>query len=330
MVHCALCISDKSGSYFIYLHTLVVSILSNATKPLHFHIIADETIRAEQRRTLEDLAGARGGRVVFYPPPSIPADVAAKIPPRFGVGSMYRLFLHEIVPCDKLIYLDCDIVVNMDLAELYAIDIESRHMAAVEEPNLTRKDIAQGLQSFPKIPDKYFNSGVLLMNIKKIRELCKDTNILLSTFVEKYDTLAYKDQDVLNGLMAAMDDGVLFIDEKYNYIINTTGRMLESLSELRGKILHYTWTKPLDFFYPATLPFWKYHPWAGSVEELFEKLEGIPPRKELLTCQTALYTRKRTAKFRRYYDLLAYGLLGFIKRRLFPKKYKDLAPKKNF
>ncbi len=167
-------------------------------------------------------------------------------------------------------------------------------------------------------------------NLKKMRELCKDTNILLATFVEKYDSLAYKDQDVLNGLMAAMEDGVLFIDEKYNYIINTTGRMLESLSELRGKILHYTWTKPLDFFYPATLPFWKYHPWTGSVEELFDKLEGIPPRKELLTCQTALYTRKRTAKFRRCYDVLAFGLLGFIKKRLFPQKYKNLGPKKNF
>ena len=164
MIHCALCISDKTGNYFIYLHTLVVSILSNATKPLHFHIIADETIRNEQRRALEALTGMRGGRVAFYPPPSIPEDIAAKIPPRFGVGSMYRLFLHEIVPCDKLIYLDCDIVVNIDLAELYDIDIDNRHMAAVEEPNLTRKDIVQGLQSFPKIPDKYFNSGVLLIN----------------------------------------------------------------------------------------------------------------------------------------------------------------------
>ncbi len=330
MVHCALCINDKSGRYFTYLHTVVISALHNATKPLHFHIIADETIRAEQRRTLEELAEARGGRVVFYPPPSTPEGMAAKIPSRLGIGTMYRLFLQEIVPCDKLVYLDCDIVVNMDLAELYELDLQNHHMAAVEEPNLTRKDIVQGLHAFPRMPEKYFNAGVLLMDLKKIRELCKDGNIFLSTFMEKCDSLAYNDQDVLNGLMAAMDDGVLFIDEKYNYIINTTGRMLESLSELRGKIIHYTWNKPLDFFYPATLPFWKYHPWTGSVEELFEKLEGIPPRKELLTCQTALYTRKRTAKFRRYYDVLAFGLVGFIKKRLFPQKYKNLAPKRNF
>ncbi len=330
MLHCALCISDKNGTYFTYLQTLVASILSKASRPLHLHVIADETIGAGQRRGLEERLAARGGRVDFYSPPGIPAEVAAKIPPRFGVGSIYRLCLHEIVPCDKLIYLDCDIVATLDLAELYDIDISDRLLAAVAEPNLSKKDVARRLRSFSKVPEKYFNSGVLLLNLQKLRQFCKDGNILLSTFVENYDALEYKDQDVLNGLLAGQDGGALFLDEKYNYVINTTGRMLESLQELQGKLIHYTWHKPLQFFYPATLPFWKYHPWTGSSEELFAEMEKIPPRKELLTCQTALYTRKRTAKFRRCHDLLAFGLWGLVKKRLFPKKYKVLALKKGF
>lgn len=330
MIHCALCINDKTGSYFIYLHTVVISILHNASRPVCLHIIADETLGPERRRLLEDMATAQGGRAVFYEAPSIPAEAVDSIQTRFGIGTMYRLFLHELAACDKLIYLDCDMAVNMDIAELYDVDLGEHYLGAVEEPNLTRHDKIQGLGCFPKLPVRYFNAGMLLMNLRKFRELCAKKNILLETFIKNHATLVYNDQDVLNGTLASIEGSVLFLDEKFNYIINSTGRMLESLPELRGKIVHYTLIKPLDSFYPAILPFWKYLPTGGGQTALFEAIERLPPRKELLLCQTALYTKKRAAKFRRYYDLRAFGLLGFIKRRLFPKKYKHMTPRPGF
>ena len=237
---------------------------------------------------------------------------------------MYRLFLHEVAPCDKVIYLDCDITVNMDLAELYDIDLGEHYLAAVEEPNLTHREKFEGLSSFSKQPERYFNAGMLLMNLRKVRELCAGRNVFLDAFIEHHATLTFNDQDLLNGILASIDDSVLFVDEKYNYMINTTGRLLESLQELRGKIIHYLLTKPWDTFYPAGLLFWKYYPLEDGRPrtEIFEKMEQIPTRKEILSCRDALYTRKNAAKFRRYYDLNRYGLLWFIKKRLFPKKYK--------
>lgn len=324
MIHCALCINDRDGNYFIYPHTVVIAILHNASRPVCFHIIADETLPPERRKLLEDLAAARGGKVIFYTAPQVSEEVLSCIRNGLGVGAIYRLFLHEVVPQDKLLYLDCDIAVNMDLAELYDIDLGEHYLAAVEEPNLTYSDKFHGLRGFPKLPDRYFNSGVLLMNLRKFRELCAERNILLDAFVEHDATRVFNDQDVLNGVLASIDDSVMFIDEKYNYMINTSGRMLESLQELRGKIIHYILTKPLNTFYPAALLFWKYCPLSDGQPrtEVFEAMEKIPTRKEIIYCRNALYTRKNAAKFRRYYDLNRYGLLWFIKKRLFPKKYK--------
>jgi lipopolysaccharide biosynthesis glycosyltransferase len=71
-----------------------------------------------------------------------------------------RLFADKIdVLPDKILYLDVDIVCYKDIAELYNIDIEEYHFAAA-------------LDYYGKffINKNYLNSGVLLLNLKKIRE----------------------------------------------------------------------------------------------------------------------------------------------------------------
>ena len=60
---------------------------------------------------------------------------------------------------DKLLYLDIDIMVGKDIKTLYEIDIENYEYAAVREKygsKLIRHD--------------YINAGMLLLNMKKIRE----------------------------------------------------------------------------------------------------------------------------------------------------------------
>jgi lipopolysaccharide biosynthesis glycosyltransferase len=70
-----------------------------------------------------------------------------------------RLFLDLLDVPEKMIYLDADIMVRGNIEELYSIDIQNHEFAAV-------KDIV-GRKFFPK---KYCNSGVLLLNLKKIKE----------------------------------------------------------------------------------------------------------------------------------------------------------------
>lgn len=71
-----------------------------------------------------------------------------------------RLFSDKIKELpDKILYLDCDIVCYKDLKELYNTNIEEYEIGAV--PDFIGRNV---------ISKKYINSGMLLMNLKKIRE----------------------------------------------------------------------------------------------------------------------------------------------------------------
>ena len=91
----------------------------------------------------------------------------------FSVATYYRLFIASLFPkYDKIIYLDCDLVVNGDISELYDIPLGDNILAAAPEQHVQNTpefrrytEIALGID-----PDDYVNAGVLVINLKKFRE----------------------------------------------------------------------------------------------------------------------------------------------------------------
>lgn len=126
----------------------------------------------------------------------------------------FRFYLAEIFRnYNKVIYLDADIIVFKDLALLYETDIEDYYCAAVRDYFVTRyaKNIKKYTGQYPhltferylneilKINDnKYFNAGVLLLNLKKMRE--DDIQAKLWKFTVENSPLEFQDQDVLNSV----------------------------------------------------------------------------------------------------------------------------------
>lgn len=98
-----------------------------------------------------------------------------------------RLFADKIegLP-DKIIYLDVDIMFNGDIGELYDYDINNYELGVVKDRYGTHF-----------IKPKYFNSGVLLMNLNKIRET-ELFNRVLDLCTHK--KMAFPDQSALNKL----------------------------------------------------------------------------------------------------------------------------------
>lgn len=98
--------------------------------------------------------------------------------------TLIRLFA-DIVPNmpDKLLYLDIDIMVNGDISNLYNTNIEQYEYAAVKEKYGSKL-----------IKSDYINAGMLLMNIKKIKETG-----LLKKAREKIQTtkMLFADQDAI-------------------------------------------------------------------------------------------------------------------------------------
>ncbi len=89
-------------------------------------------------------------------------------------STYHRLLIPELLPqtVTKAIYLDCDLLVEGDLARLWELDIGDCYFLAAQD--LNPKFIASPLASCPEIAlkpdDEYFNAGVLIMNLAKLRE----------------------------------------------------------------------------------------------------------------------------------------------------------------
>ena len=166
---------------------------------------------------------------------------------------------------DKGIYIDSDIVVPGDISELYNHELGDNLIGAcadksvVDVPELAKyMEEAVGVNRY-----EYINSGVLLMNLKEMRE--KEFSKKFLTLLNKYhfDCIA-PDQDYLN----AMCNGkILYLDENWD-AMPTDGK--EPLPN--PKLIHYNlFQKPWcydniqyeDYF-------WKYAKKTSYYEQIIE------------------------------------------------------------
>ncbi len=168
---------------------------------------------------------------------------------------------------DKVLYLDADTIVKEDLKKLYSTDISSVYLAAVKDglmyqhPNHI-EEIGLKWRNF------YFNSGVMLLNLKKMR---KDNIEAKSIRYFQTNKEVFGDQDVLN---VVVKDKVTTLSCRYN--INSTffeEKDAEFLSKFyeekiyqtpkenydNSAILHFSGFKPwMPYFtHPFLKPLWQ-------------------------------------------------------------------------
>lgn len=119
----------------------------------------------------------------------------------FSVEVFYRLMIPWLLNCPKAIYLDSDLVVLRDIADLFAVDIGDNLLGAVTDGALLIEyySDAEVKKYYDMLcPDSiltYFNSGVLVFNIPAFRAAFTAEELL--DFAQK-QTYRYVDQDVLN------------------------------------------------------------------------------------------------------------------------------------
>ncbi len=114
----------------------------------------------------------------------------------------YRMFIPSLFPMyDKAIYLDGDLVVLEDISKFFNIDIQNYYVAGINDQIITsNEDFSNYSKNAVGIePSEYFNSGVLLMNLKKFRDDKIEEKFLHLLKTYNFDTLA-PDQDYLNVL----------------------------------------------------------------------------------------------------------------------------------
>ena len=112
-----------------------------------------------------------------------------------------RVFIPRVFPqYDKVIYLDCDIVVKGDISEFYNIDIGDNILGAASEEVMMEYDVfGDYVEKALGIPrEKYFSAGVLLINAKKYREDDIETKFI--DLMNTYTFRVTQDEDYLNVL----------------------------------------------------------------------------------------------------------------------------------
>ncbi len=112
-------------------------------------------------------------------------------------AAYYRISMSEILDSSvrKVLYLDCDIIINDDITELWETDFNDCAVAAVEEPHFDRH-----VDLFLPPDTLYFNSGVMLVNLDRWRE--ERIGDKAHDFIRKHlDVLMLHDQDALNAVL---------------------------------------------------------------------------------------------------------------------------------
>lgn len=115
-----------------------------------------------------------------------------------SMSAYARLFVADMVPADmdRILYLDCDILVCDSLQRLWNTDLQGYALGAVQDAISNTTKAAVGLAP----EEQYFNSGMLLINLAKWRE----QNIggkCFSFIQERNGSVVHHDQGVLNGVL---------------------------------------------------------------------------------------------------------------------------------
>lgn len=153
------------------------------------------------------------------------SPLAFKTTDRWPLVAWSRIFLPDLLPEEKrVIYCDIDTLACRDLAELYAVDLHGKALGAVlEHYSHPGSHFNERLNIPPEDPG-YFNSGVLLMDLDRFRELDL-TGRIVRYAAEHHDALTCPDQDALNG---ALSDEVMPLHPRWNWHDGLTRNILRS------------------------------------------------------------------------------------------------------
>ena len=144
-----------------------------------------------------------------------------KISGHVRVATYFRLLVPDLLPasCGKAIYLDSDVVVEGDLAELWAVDVSAHALGAAQDMTVPWVSSRWGLDNWQALglasTAKYFNAGVMLMNLERWRAE-RVADAVLDYVASNPHYVRFWDQDGLNAVLAGR---WLELDPRWNLTV---------------------------------------------------------------------------------------------------------------
>ncbi len=175
---------------------------------------------------------------------------------------------------DKVLYLDCDMIVNEDLLPLWNIDINNYAFAGIED---SLSSINYNLKRLGYCNENsYYNSGMGLYNLKFLREF--DFERKVNDMIKNhYDLIVYHDQDIINYVCHGFFKNVsirwnlldCFLMEKPDISLDRLDdfeRWIQNPGIIHFSAKYKPWNT--EGFHPYSDVFWKYvkmSPWSDLI-----------------------------------------------------------------
>ena len=240
-------VSATNDNYAPYLAVMINSIISHAdSENTYFIRVLYKEISEYYIRRIKSMS-TDIVNIEFF-------DVSDMLPGRNYYGGVradtkhiseetfYRLLIPELFKDSKrILYLDCDLVVLSDVAELYGLDLKGKTIGAVSSAFFWNVD---GSETFPDDEHEWFNAGVMLWDVqqwisKNYSERC--------TEVGKKGKLDTGDQELLQ---IVCNGDVCYLPHEWNFLWHhvadeqfvlkgDVSKAYESVSD-NAKIIHYS------------------------------------------------------------------------------------------
>lgn len=255
------------SKYVPYVMVSLYSAIENKHQNTKYnvHIIAKD-FTSEDIRNIRKLE-QKNMQISIYPAKELKLDFSHL--GRFGSFeiALQKLFIAEYLNgVEKALYLDADTLVQEDLMKIYKTDIGSQYAAAVKD-GLMYQFPEHIAELSLKNKEFYFNSGVMLLNLEKIR---KDAIIQKAIIYFNTHNDVFGDQDVLNVIFAGRvkplsyryNCNSVFFEEKNADFLSAfwNETVLETPKKVyeNAAILHFAGHKPWTewFQHPFLRPLW--------------------------------------------------------------------------
>lgn len=274
---------SSDNNYVPYMAVSITSLMKNASKDYHYDIvILYSKLTAANLKTLQSLENET------FTIKLIKMDDKAKELTKtstdnlctdyYSLSIYFRLFIPVMFPeYEKGIYLDSDIAVVGDISELYNENLDGMPVGAITDQSVQKvPPFIQYIEKGLGVPVKtYVNSGILLMDLKQLREMNFSARFLEVLNKYHFETVA-PDQDYLNVLCQKK---IKILSPQWNAMSSNDIKDIEN-----PKIIHFNlFGKPWRYDHITYEEvFWEYAKACPYYDAIVEYKKNYPDKKRKL------------------------------------------------
>ncbi len=207
--------------------------------------------------------------------------------------ALYKFELPNLLPAglEKVLYLDGDIIAQKDVAPIFNEDIENVYAGVIKDFVVELKVRDDFRQRLNINHESYFNSGVLLFNLKKLRE----DNIPESLFQYRNShNDKYMDQDTFN---VVLKENIKYLSPFYNFMSACWAYNKDEIADYYkiGMVdTKYEWIKDALIIHYTGLKPWKYYDYFAA--DIWLHYYLLSPLKDVMLVRCSLNDERNAEK----------------------------------